>query len=343
MDFKQNVWECDGIETQEIGPIWGRDVPFLNETSMLYIIKFKNLRLNPHNGKEQIVIKGNSFLATLHYYYYHSFIDMMGKYAFLKHHVPDLKCYFNSMFGKNPVWRNKFEDRSVDSYLQYLKYNPFGIQNFNSEINYHEFTKDLVDIFSEDKKIYTIESDNMLFENFYVVSEMPTGFSGTSIDKITNIEYLSSMILKFLKPSLKKNKIFISRKINNDRYKNNLNAFPNTKADVEDRLFEEEKIEKYFNSIGYKSVVLEGMPLIKQFNLFYNATHVVGLSGSGLVNLIASEKNTRVIELSLIESYRNRTEYDHMFKFKNFNFLLYRNFSGNIDEIIKDLEGIEDK
>jgi hypothetical protein len=343
MDFKQNTWECDGIETQELGPIWSREVKPLNETAMLHIVKFKNLRLNSNNGKKQIVIKGNSFLATLHYYYYHAFMDMMGKYALLKSHIPDLKCYFNSMFGKEPVWRNDFEDRSVESYLKYLKHNPFGREDSNPKINYHEFTRGLVNIFSEDGNIYTIESDNILFENFYVVSEIPTGFSGISIDHLRNIEFLSDMVLKFLKPSLNKNKIFISRKVNNDRYKKDLDIFSKNQSDVANRVFEEDKIEKYFNSIGYKSVILEGMPLIEQLNLFYNATHVVGLNGSGLVNLIASKNKTRVIELNLIESYTNRVEYNYMFKFKDFKFLSYKNFSGDVDKIIKELEAIEDK
>ena len=242
------------------------------------------------------------------------------------------------MFGKEPVWRKDFEDRSLDSYLKYLKHNPFGREDSDPEINYHEFTKDLVNIFSEDKKIYTIESDNILFENFYMLLEMPVGFTGVSVDRLRNIEFLSEMISKFLKPSLSQNKIFISRRVNNDRYKKDV-----SQVDVVTRTFEEDKIEKYFNGIGYKSVILEGMPLIDQFNLFYNATHVVGLNGSGLINLIACKKNTRIIELNLIESYKNKVEYSYMFKFKGFDFLSYENFSGDIDKIIEELKGIENK
>lgn len=338
MDFRENKWECDGIETQELRPVNSREVKTFNEISMMHIVKFKNLRLNPNNGKEQIVIKGNSFLATLHYYYYHSFLEMMGTYALIKGHIPDLKCYFNSMFGKDPVWRKEFNDRSLDSYLEYLKYSPFGAPDVQSEINHHEFTKGLVDMFSEDKNIYTIESDNIVFENFYMLLEMPTGFSGNSWERFRNLIFLSKIISKFLTPTDSKNKIYISRKTNNKRYKDFVDFQPKTVTDLKSRAFDEDEIEKYFNSIGYKTVILEGMPLIEQLNLFYNATHIAGLNGSGFVNLIAAKNNTRVIELNLIKDYKNRTNYEYMFKFKSFDFSSYSNLSENIPQIIEELK-----
>lgn len=342
--MKRIKWDCDGVEIQEIGEVVSRDVNAFNEISVLHIVKFKNLKINGDSKKKQIVIKGDSFLSTLHYFYHHSVIDMLGVYFLIKSYVPDLKCYFNSMYGKYPMWRKNFDDRSVESYLDYLKSNPFGRKDDSSDINFHEYTKDLVNIFSEDKNIYTTEVDNIMFENFYIISELPTGFAETAYTSTRNIKGLSTFVSSICTET-QSNKIFISRKLNNQRYSKEISAFPteDPQSNQMIRRFDQEHlIEDYFNSIGYKSVTLEGMPMLEQFNLFHNATHVAGLNGSGFVNLIAAKDKTNIIELNLIKDYVNRFSYKRLFEFKDFNYIEYNNVSNDIDSIINELKLIKD-
>lgn len=344
MEAKRIKWEADGVEIQEVGFVDSRAERGLNETSISHIVKFKNLRINPNSKKPQIKFEGDCFLATLHYFYHHSMLDMMGEYFFIRSHVPDLKCYFNSMMGKSPIWRDDFEDRSVDTYLDYLYRYPFGMRKYN-EINYHEYTRELVNIFSPDRQIYTIESDNLLFENFYVAVDLPTPFAGRDYSKHRDIKSMSEYLSNLCEEKNLPKKIYISRKLNNIRYKNELKQNPtnNPLANPIIRVFDEEdSIEKYFNSIGYQSVCLEGMPLLDQLNLFYNATHIAGLNGSAWVNLLAAKENTNIIELNLIAGYINRFNYKEIYKFKNFNFIDYHNVSNNIEEIINELNFVKD-
>jgi hypothetical protein len=344
MEAKRVKWKADGVEIQEIGHVDGRAERPINETAISHIVRFKNLKINPDSKRKPIFFEGNSFLATLHYFYHHTILDMMGEYFFIKAHVSDLKCYFNSLMAKSPEWRDNFEDRSVDTYLNYLKKYPFGANQYN-ETNYHEFTRDLVNIFSPDKQIYTTESDSLIFENFYIVVDLPTPFAGKSYPQNRDIESLSIHLSELCEDKDLPKKIYVSRQMNNIRYKNELKQQPtqNPQANARIRVFEKENlIEEYFNSIGYQSVILEGMSMLDQLNLFYNATHIAGLNGSAWVNLLASKEKTNIIELNLIDGYANKFNYKNLYNFKNFNFIDYHNVSGNVEEIIKELNFVKD-
>ncbi len=47
----------------------------------------------------------------------------------------------------------------------------------------------------------------------------------------------------------------------------------------------------------YEVVYLENLNIIEQIELFYNISHVIGISGAGLVNMIYSQENAFVFEL----------------------------------------------
>lgn len=344
MESKRIKWEAEGVEIQEVGFVDSRSERNILEASISHIVKFKNLKINPNSKRKQLIIKGDSFLATIHYFYHHSVLDIMSEYFYIKSYVPELKCYFNSVSGKYPEWRDSFEDRSINTYLNYLNKYPFGMTKYN-EIKYHEYVKDLVNIFSEDKQIYTIESDNILFENFYVIVDLPTAFAGRDYSKTRDIESLSKYLSNLCQKQNTPKKIYISRKLNNIRYKNELKQSPTDDplANQRIRVFENENlIEDYFNSIGYESFCLEGMPMLDQLNLFYNATHIAGLNGSAWVNLLAAKENTNIIELNLISGYTNRFNYKKAYEFKKFNFIDYHNVSGDIPKIIEELSYVKD-
>lgn len=341
----ETKWEAEGVEVKEIGEYQTSLDPLAHTTSIINLIKFKNVHINKNDNKEPIYIQGNSFISTLHHFYHHSLVDMLGTFFMVKKYVPDLNCYFNSIAKQPPLWRKNKLDRSIESYLEYLKYNPFGFKIEDPEINQHEFINDLVNLFSADKKIHCLVTDYIIFENLYLLIELPTPIAGTSYSATRDFTGLSQALMESCTNKDLPKKIYISRQKNNLRYKKELEM----KRELSDqansiiRVYNNEKhVEDYFNSIGYVSVTLEGIPMKDQINIFYNATHVAGLNGSGLVNLMASKSGTRVIELDLINNYQNKFNYETLYNFKDFEYTVYRNHSDNIDDVIAGLSLIKD-
>ena len=62
------------------------------------------------------------------------------------------------------------------------------------------------------------------------------------------------------------------------------------------RIINEDEVVSFLESYGYVSVILDGMPLHQIISLFRTATHIIGVHGAGLTNLLFSE-NASVIEL----------------------------------------------
>lgn len=348
---KKNEWAADSVEIIEVGEVRSRENPYAHVSSISHIVKFKNLTVNP-KGKlskspDPVTIKGDSFLASLHYFYHHSILDMMATYETIKQYVPGIKCYFNSMQGEKPYWRKDINDRSLDTFMDYIKTVSFGFKN-NSDINQHEFMRDLVKIYSEDGLIYSLEADTITFENFYLLISLPTPIA-EAYSNTRNIEMLSKKMISVCnEDAASPKKIYISRKLNNKRYKDEAATFgptvdvPNKSVDI--RVYEnEDKIEKYFIDNGYAPVTLEGTSMISQLNLFYNATHIAGINGSGFVNLISSKSGTRVIELDVIAKYSNPFDYKSLYEFKSLNHSVYRCHSENIDDTLEILNKILDK
>jgi hypothetical protein len=116
---------------------------------------------------------------------------------------------------------------------------------------------------------------------------------------------------KVIKPLIKKDtkspkKIYISRQLANKRYieeKSKLDFWAVDK-NLKARVFEEEdQLEDFFVKNGYTSVTLEGTPFLEQMQLFYNATHIASLSGSGLVNIIGCDVDAKIIEIRAIKQF----------------------------------------
>lgn len=78
----------------------------------------------------------------------------------------------------------------------------------------------------------------------------------------------------------------------------------NDKDYVPSRYYRREHlVRNYFENIGYTSLSLGDYEYIDQLNFFYNATHIVGLCGSGLLNAYVSEKDTNLTEIYVNKSY----------------------------------------
>lgn len=99
----------------------------------------------------------------------------------------------------------------------------------------------------------------------------------------TNIA--SSARMLFTSPYVENKKIYISR------------------SDASGRRIENEvELLKYLSGCGYKSVVLSEMSFEEQIKTFSNATHVIGIHGAGLTNIVFCNRGTTVLEI-LPETY----------------------------------------
>lgn len=60
---------------------------------------------------------------------------------------------------------------------------------------------------------------------------------------------------------------------------------------------EQARLEKYFIQNGYTALDPEGLSFFEQINYYYNATHVVTMRGSALLNTIFSDAGTKIFIL----------------------------------------------
>lgn len=209
-------------------------------------------------------------------------------------------------------------------------------------VEQHKYFEGIFDYYNNDlnKLIYSSHVDNIFFEEIYFLVDdfhffpledlEDVGLTGNDIPWLSKewkattghvlFEYWEKILWelegircasKSIRPNLVKNnlspkKIYISRQLANKRYiqeKAKLNFWAVDK-NLKARVFKKEYlIENFFVKNGYTSVTLEGMSFMDQMNLFYNATHVASLSGSGLVNMVACDENTTITEIRAIVEF----------------------------------------
>lgn len=66
---------------------------------------------------------------------------------------------------------------------------------------------------------------------------------------------------------------------------------------ADQRVANSKELESRLIEIGFRSITLAGMSLKEQVKLFAQATHVVGLHGAGLTNLIYCQAGTQFVEI----------------------------------------------
>lgn len=140
----------------------------------------------------------------------------------------------------------------------------------------------------------------------------------------TNLEYLvhfegysiaSRLLRKYLREDGKaRQNIYISRRYsvnNSPRY-----------------IHDEEKIEKYYEKLGYKIVYNERLTFTEQINLYKNAKHIVGISGTGLVNILFAPDDCKLTELRTSD-YRDDEVFRYICKYLGNNYELITSYDSN--------------
>lgn len=258
----------ESIETEEFP---GLDVP---------VYKIKGLHFNGIPGKESIQIPGQSYLTAAASLFYHSMIDTVGHYEMLKSKYPGLKINFCTR----------------DNYIDFKKHIMLGDIQVIDVLHTYE-TPGLV------WEILDFNNNNYLFEEVIFLPNHGPTYSYRMIPKDLhdNLPYIWEDLLplrveasKYLKNKFKDKLIKTkSKKI----YSARKQYAPGVQID-ESRIYDEEdKIIDYFIKLGYEIVNLQGMKLIDQFNLFYNASEIAGIKGTNLFCSIFAEPGTKVIQI----------------------------------------------
>jgi len=90
------------------------------------------------------------------------------------------------------------------------------------------------------------------------------------------------------------------------------NIYVSRKNAIFDERFinDEEKIEEYYSELGYKIVYNEKLTFDEQREVYKNAKNIVGISGTGLINILFAPDDCKLTEI-LTSDFRN----DQVFKY----------------------------
>jgi len=145
----------------------------------------------------------------------------------------------------------------------------------------NHWMKSLIDIFIpelKNKKLY-------ITQNSWILSSKTISVTKSGMGEFTNpslVNILKTQSKKLNLNGIKYDKIFISRSDTNKR------TFANEKS-----------LENKYINKAYTPLILTEMSVKDQVSAFQSASHVAGLHGAGLVNIIWSKKNLKVKEYIL--------------------------------------------
>jgi len=146
---------------------------------------------------------------------------------------------------------------------------------------------------------------------------------------------------------------FYKNQINNLNIKPYKNVYLSRK---DNRGIDKNKIEKYFNSIGFEIVYSEDFKSFKdQINYFYSVKTLASVSGAGLTNAIFMQENSLVLEImtphtldvllinkDIIEKNTKQLHYLYnlLTFLKNQRYISIPNINNNVDNVIENINSL---
>lgn len=254
--------------------------------------------------------------------YFHIINEKIGQYELLKDIIPGLKliCVADSKddFNKDKhrdIHYNLLDMLSIYDIFEddiiYLDSVSIWIENifyFNTRINKYLISLDLPkgrELFYDHLNHNKIHVDafrkvQSLYQKFLCEKqEYPTKIFITRRGINNNVRHLYGLLTN--KDNLSQEDAeYLSLWINNyggEKYLWQLIRERYISENDEDRL------ENYFISKNYTVIDPADMTFINQINHYYNATHVVSVRGSGLVNTIFCKQNAKVFILDVTNEY----------------------------------------
>lgn len=288
-------------------------------TSIIKLTNFTIKQKYPTSEKHTF-IPGKNFVFQYDQFIWHYLQEMVGQYEIVKTFIEDIK----------PL----FLDPSIYSHLN--TYSEFKRVN-KSHLKYLD---DIHDIYAIDDNVYQY-NQNMVIEETYMILDLKGYFPEElfihhgvipywSINKehehrhfkpsgywqLDGLKLIKNEFTKHVKTiDESPNKIYISRKDSAKRHEQikDIDPFWYTTRTFTN----EDYIEEYFISKGYKSFQFEGMSYLEQLTLLYNATHIAGTVGSAFINTFICKENTNLIEIHVKKDYN--FNYDYLTTMFNIN------------------------
>ncbi len=316
--FEYQGWEFDSIER----------IPFDKEN--FEIIKVTNLR-NIESDHYELVIDEPSFMMQANAHLWHFIQEGLAQYEVISSKVPGVKMFFH------------------DYHLDFAEDNTLGIEEYSKiKRKYSPYIKDLANIYSHDKKIYMTKQNSILIKETYFINDIsrlldrelilkgdivPYWIEATDSEgkwiqtgdikraspyfdpdciydrwQMDGMHLVKNRLIKYLKEDTSfAKKIYISREDVNKMWSN---------LSPERSFGEEHILVDYFILQGYNKVVLTEYDYIDQINIIFNATHIAGLTGSGLFNAFLCKPGTTLIEIHVSGNYYWSYEYFREFGLK---------------------------
>lgn len=246
------------------------------DLKMIHIYGYKT---SPNSGNKNIFIPGKSFLAPASSQYYHTLVDIVGTYEYIKSIDNSVNIVFcakdtNDGDGGQFFRESKNSKNMFVMQIQSL-FNPSGVV--------YDLANDTVEF----EEVVFIPTNSMWdYDRLTPLKIQQELFSFTHEDLVPiRFKYIEKLV-KFFQPQLFKSEI---KKVYSSRmpYKEDDPDFENFDESYfdgkdSDRLYDEREIIKYFKSQGYHIVNLSDMNLVEQFSLLSGATHLAGIDGSNM-------------------------------------------------------------
>jgi capsular polysaccharide biosynthesis protein len=222
--------------------------------------------------------------------YYHFIYDTLPyliSYFSLKKYIPDIKILMSYPNKKKQEFY-KF----VDEFLEILK-----------------ITKD---------DIILIDKDT-IYENIYISSSYTHGIDSNLPPRYEIKKLFSEIVENVRKNNFDKSfpkKIYISRRswLHND-YTNIGTNYTNRRM-----LINEDDLVDFLVENGYEEVFTEKLSTVDKILMFFEATHVVGAIGGGLVNVVFSKAKTKLLAIISPEFLNVNYRFKYCLEFVDVNY-----------------------
>jgi capsular polysaccharide biosynthesis protein len=235
-----------------------------------------------------------------------------------------LKNNINLKYMTLSIDINHFACENIYHFLIYSIYILDFIKNKNLDkeiliyykpLNENNFVKEILNILFPEIEIISELKDKNL-QNEIHISNFDLGEYKLQSEiykshhlYINHYYFLKYKLLPYIidyKPTKKYSEyIFISR--SDSKYRNIVN---------EDNLMIE--LEKY----GFQKIVMTGLPLLEQMNIFYNSKIIIAAHGASLTNIIFCKENTKIIEINNKRT-NHCPHFSHISNVLNLNFIKF--------------------
>jgi hypothetical protein len=255
----------------------------VEQFSELPIYEVFNVNLNKFNDNKTIFFEELCFLISMSGNYSHSLLDGIGAYYQLKKMYPDLIPIFIDEARKPALKEYKsvaLKEFAIKNNFQIIDLNKNNY--FFKKIITHNYYFSPIPIESLQDEVIQ-ENDDSRQIKFYQNSVK---------EVLKNINYKNTYSDK---------KIYISRRFANYDRKHHKNKHIAQNFTYDERY--DDILESFFSSVGFEILELESYSFQEQINIFSESNIVVSIEGTGLMNCIWMNKNSKIFNIKIYETF----------------------------------------